>query len=105
MAFRILIPPALLAALLLPGCAATLSHQAELLLHPHPVVQGGALIGAAPGTLIGAPIWGTLALFRGPGDRWAGMALHVFAWPGAVLVGGIPWIVAGPSFEIPSASR
>jgi hypothetical protein len=89
----------LLAPFLAPGCAATLDHQAELLLHPEPLVQAPALVGSLPGTLVSLPVWGAVALVDGPEGAAAGYALHIFAWPGSVILGGIPWLIVGASWE------
>ena len=83
----------------MPGCRQTLDHQAELLLHPSPWVQAPSLVGTMPGSLVGLPIWGTVALIGGPESDAAGYALHLFAYPGALLLGGIPWLITGPSWE------
>ena len=94
-----LLPVLLLPGLALSGCATTLDHQAELLLHPDPVVQAPAALGALPGALAGAPVWGAVALVGGPESPAAGYALHVFAYPGALLLSVIPWAAVGPSWE------
>jgi hypothetical protein len=84
---------------LLPGCATSLDHQAELLLHPAAAVQLPALAGSTITALLGIPVWGTAALAAGSRSDVAGGALHVFAYPGALLLGGIPWLVTGPSWR------
>ncbi len=91
---------ALGSALGLSACASTLDHQAELLLHPRPEVQAPALAGAVPGFLLGSPIWGPVALVAGPSSETAAWAVHVFVYPGVLLLAGLPRLVAGPSWEL-----
>jgi hypothetical protein len=81
------------------GCAHTVDHQSELLLHPSPWVQAPALVGALPGTLVGSPVWGAAALIFGPESEVAGYAHHLFAYPGTLLLSVLPWWIAGPSYE------
>ena len=57
------------------------------------------MIGALPGALAGAPLWGLAALLLGPESPTAGYLLHAFAYPGELLLSGLPWLLAGPSFE------
>ena len=86
----------LVLGLCLPACASTLDHQSELLLHPDSTVQAPALLGAAPGLIVGAPIWASVSLLAGSASDAAGYALPVFACPGALLLAGLPWLVPGP---------
>jgi hypothetical protein len=83
----------LLGLALAAGCASTLDHQAELLLNENPPVQVAALVGAVPGTILGAPLWGPAALLCGPEADVPGYLLHVFAYPGELLLAGIPWLL------------
>jgi hypothetical protein len=90
--------PLLLSLALAAGCASTLDHQAELLLHPSPWVQAPALVGAAPGALVGLPVWGTVALIDGADGDAAAYTFHVFAYGGALVIAVAPWWIVGPSW-------
>lgn len=89
----------LLSLALAAGCASTLDHQAELLLHPSPWVQTPALVGAAPGALVGVPVWGTVALIDGADGDAAAYTFHAFAYVGALAFAVVPSWIVGPSWE------
>lgn len=92
-------PCALTLIVLLCACSSTLDHQSEVLLHPEPAVQVPALVGALAGGVLGFPVWGTVSLFAGPTGDAAAYATHAFVYPPALVLAGIPWLLAGPSWE------
>ena len=92
-------PCAFILIAILGACSSTLDHQSELLLHPEPVVQIPALVGAVAGGVLGFPVWGTVALFAGHTGDAAAYATHAFVYPPALALAGIPWLLAGPSWD------